>query len=157
MERNGNQEGLHQAINQLDDALSKLCYEGKVQFGRNLNEVQGVLGRLEGDLDQLMNYEENFLFPFLVTHIPRLEPLITLLISEHEDFRKILESLKQSLRRLSRQDEGGRIDRTKIKEEGAYLICLLRSHLWVENDKIYRAAHEELKAAERVKLGRIKS
>ncbi|MBI2095991.1 MAG: hypothetical protein HYT89_07480 [Candidatus Omnitrophica bacterium] len=40
----------------------------------------------------------------------------------------------------------------KVSELGTYLICLLRSHMWVETRTLVRAADKELREPEKKRL-----
>jgi hemerythrin-like domain-containing protein len=144
-----------QKLNQFYEVLRKLRYEGKLTLGKNIAEAIELVGYFKRELDGHMCEEEKILFPFLKTHIPRLEPMIYLILSEHEDFRNSLKSLKASLSEFKRHKsvKPGTID--KICEQGTYLICLLRSHMWVESHSLYRAADKELRLSEKRKLIRL--
>lgn len=141
-----------QKLNQFYEVLRKLRYEGKMKLGRNLSEVQELVNYFKKELDSHMRDEEKVLFPFLQTHIPRLEPMVYLLLSEHEDFRNSLGNLKAALDGFKSRAavKPGLID--KICEQGTYLIGLLRSHMWVESHSLYKAADKELRLSERRKL-----
>ena len=140
-----------QRLNEFYDVLRKLRYEGKLNVGKNLAEVNTLVSYFKQELDGHMRGEEKILFPFLQTHIPRLEPMVYLLLSEHEDFRHSLENLKTALQNCKHQ-AADPILIDKICEQGTYLICLLRSHMWVESHSLYKAADKELHVREKQEL-----
>ncbi len=134
------------------EVLRKLRFEGKQNLGKNLKEIRRLVVYFKRELNGHMKKEERTLFPFLQTHIPRLESMVYLLLSEHEDFRNSLGNLKVALDGFKSRAavKPGLID--KICEQGTYLICLLRSHMWVESHSLYKAADKELRLSERRKL-----
>ena len=144
-----------QKLNQFYKVLKKLRYEGKLTLGQNLNEAIKLVTYFKRELDGHMRDEEKILFPFLQTHVPRLEPIIYLLLSEHEDFRNSIKDLKMALSEFKKHElvKPGILD--KICEQGTYLICLLRSHMSVESNSLYRVADKELRLGEKRKLMRL--
>jgi hemerythrin-like domain-containing protein len=139
-------------LDQFYEVLRKLRYEGKMNVGKNIAEINELIDYFKQELDGHMRDEEKILFPFLQAHIPRLEPMVYLLLSEHEDFRNSLNNLKTNLNELKKHVlfKSDLVD--KICDQGNYLICLLRSHMWVESHSLYKAADKELHASERQKL-----
>lgn len=141
-------------IDKLYSVLNALRHEGRPQLGKNLRRLNESTRFLDEGLANIMDYEEKCLFPFIGTHIPRFQPLIFLLCSEHEDFRRLLSDLKSALLALKKQKEASRQfrDIQRIEEKGAYLVCLLRSHQWAEDKKIYEAVRQELRTGEKERL-----
>lgn len=135
----------------LQDVLTRLTYEGKFRLGRNLNEARRLLQFFSGELVNHMQIEEKVLFPFLKTHVPRLESVICLLRSEHEDFRRSFGDFKTLLGKLSSKCNGTNRAKLigKIKETGTYLIYLLKNHSQLENKSIYQAIDQVLHAEEK--------
>ncbi len=134
------------------EVLRKLRFEGKQNLGKNLKEIRGLVAYFKRELNGHMKEEEKTLFPFLQSYIPRLEPMICLLLSEHQDFRNSLREMRLSLLEFNK---AGR-DKTelihKIEEQGTYLVCLLRSHMQVETQSLYRVADKELHPSEKKRL-----
>lgn len=141
-------------LNRFYEVLRKLRYEGKQNLGRNLDEAGQMLKFFKEHLEEHMREEEKIIFPFLETHIPRLQPMVYLLLSEHEDFRNNLRSLGVFLAQLKKRKGDPAATLDKVSELGTYLICLLRSHMWVETRTLYRAADKELREPEKKKLVR---
>lgn len=139
-------------LNQMDEALKKLRYEGKLNRGRNLSEIGELTDYFSQELNGHMREEEKVLFPFLRTHIPRLEPMVHLLSCEHDDFKESLGKIKKTLNRCKKQSTASSLAIEQICQNGTYLVCLLRSHMWVESRSLYKAADKELRADEKKKL-----
>lgn len=139
-------------LNDLYDVLQRLRYEGKIQTGKNSRELSRLLVFFKEDLIAHIREEEKVLFPFLKTHIPKLEPVIRLLLSEHEDCRETLKELLRSYHQFetSRGRKPGVVH--QIYEQGIYFICLVRSHLWVESQNLYKVADRELHVAEKKRI-----
>ena len=146
---------MFQKLDQFYEVLRKLRYEGKPALGKNIAKTIELVDHFKRELHGHMRDEEKILFPFLKTHIPRLEPMVYLLLSEHEDFRNSLKCLKASLSEFKSREsvKPGAID--KICEQGTYLICFLRSHMWVESHRLYKPADKEVHLSEKWKLTRL--
>jgi hemerythrin-like domain-containing protein len=78
--------------------------------------------------------------------------MISLLLSEHDDFRNTLGNLKTGLREFKSRTMAtpGFVER--LCEQGVYLIYLMRSHMWVETHGLYKVADKELRLSERQRL-----
>lgn len=139
-------------IGSLYEALNRLRYEGKINFGRNIAEVGSLVSYFKKELAVHMREEEKVLFPFIRKHIPRLEPVVYLLLSEHQDFREGIRSMEKCLRSYRKKHAltPGRLG--TLCDRGTYLTCLLRSHMWVESSSLYKAADNELSPLEKSKL-----
>ena len=148
---------LIEQTDRLNNILINLRYEGKTKVGKNLKEVWDILTFFEKEVDVHVEVEEKCLFPFLITHVPRLEPLITLFHSEHEDFRKNLREFRLAMENLcgekSEPNKPGLND--KVREVGTYLIYLLRQHLAAEGESLYKTAEHELHEEEKRELDEI--
>lgn len=139
---------------ELREILTHLSFEGKLSLGKNLNRARGVLRFFKQRLNRHLDEEEKVVFPFLKTHIPKLEPLIAILHSEHEDFRKNLGRFQFWLRELVKEKNG--FDRRraieKLKETGIYLVYLLEGHAQEESEVLYKVADRQLRQSEKRKL-----
>lgn len=138
----------------LQRILTNLCYEGKPSLGRNLKQARQALALFSRDLMEHMDFEEKVTFPYLGTHVPKLELLISLLCSEHDEFRRNLRSLDFWLKELA-EKEDGRNRMTvleKVKELGTFLAYLLQNHLLEESEILYRVADQELRPDEKRQL-----
>lgn len=138
----------------LQDILTNLRYEGRASLGKNLKQVREALGFLRKEWTRHVDLEEETLFPFLETHLPRLETLLHLLEAEHKDFKKNLKDLQVLLQRIPTEksfSNHGRIFE-KIREQGNYLVYLLRNHIRVETESVYKAVRRDLRPAEKKEL-----
>ena len=140
-------------LNEFYEILRDLRYEGKMSAGKNLLRARQMTRHFRDELTDHMAQEERVLFPFLRKYIPRLEPMVYLLSSEHKDLRRTLADLKRSfsaVRKTPAAKVGHLADH--IYEQGMYLVCLLRSHMSVESRTLYQAADHELRSPERTRL-----
>lgn len=141
----------------LNDVLINLQYEGKTKLGKNLKEIWDVLCFFEKEVDVHVGTEEACLFPFISTHVPRLDPLVQLFHAEHEDFRKNLRIFRLAMEDLcsDRSEENKILFVDRVREIGTYLVYLLRQHLKAENESLYKAINEELHEEERLELDKL--
>lgn len=154
----GTLEGAHtevsDEIKRLEEAVHNLQFEGKASLGRNLKQIRAALTFFSSSLVKHIELEEKVLFPFLGSHIPKLESVIHLLIAEHEDFKRNYEDLGLFIDSLT--DQTSEVDRTKmikkIQETGTYMVYLLKNHLRVEDKGVYGVAQQELRAEEKKEL-----
>lgn len=147
------------ALLKLDEfykSVSNLQYEGKVSQGRNIREIEMLIQFFNNEIMRHIKIDEQALYPFLSTHIPKLEPILRFLYSEHRELRERMKNYQQLLAglksRLSGQDSRDQLSR--LKDEGTYLSCLMRNHFQVEQVFIYQAIDRELTASEKVSLSR---
>lgn len=138
------------ALTQFSEVLKRLRFEGRAQWPGNLRRLRRLMLFFKDKAARHMRVEEKTLFPFLEAHIPRLEPLIGLLLSEHEDFRLVFKDIERALRAFG---GGGHLAALQtIHARGAYLACLLRSHLWAESEVLYSVASRQLRPEEKKRL-----
>jgi hemerythrin-like domain-containing protein len=78
------------------------------------------------------------------------------LSSEHGDFKNLFRDFEHALAALKNGGSpAGRLRWIqRMKEDGAYLVCLLRSHLWMEGKQVYGVVNRELKPIEQKRLTR---
>lgn len=146
-------------IARLERALTGLRFEGKYTAGRNLKEIQEVVRFLKSELVPHMEREDRSLFPFLGSHIPRLESLIHLLGSEHKVFKGSLARFEGVLRELSRAEANGANGKwlDLVWESGIYMVYLIRHHVHAEEVSVYDTVSSELHPEEKTELKRIAS
>jgi hemerythrin-like domain-containing protein len=139
-------------IDRFHEVLRNLRFEGKMHFRRNLSEAGRLESFFERSLRNHMKGEEEVLFPYLQKHIPRLEPVVYLLQTEHDDFRFCLEELKGCLSACAAPGaiHAGTVE--KVYDRGIHFICLWRSHMGCESHGLYEAAERELRPAEKRQL-----
>ncbi len=136
--------------------LHLFFHEGRAHYGKNVRRLDQRIQSLEIHLNTLMAYEEEALFPFVGTHIPRFQPLIEHLLIEHRDFRKLLNRLTRSLAFFKNKKESARQLKSvqRIREDGMYLVCVMQSHIWTEAKKMYQALNQELRPIEKERLAK---
>ena len=140
----------------LYELLTKLRYEGKFLFGRNLKEVRTLLRFFHQKLSGRMRSEERLLFPFLEVHVPKVAPVLRLLRSGGEDFRRNLRALHTFLGKLARtrtnHDYAEAVD--QVIGTGTYLVYLVRHYIRLERKSISKVIQKELRADERAALNK---
>jgi hypothetical protein len=136
-------ESLRQAIELLDRYLYHLRYEGKRHTQDNLLRIKQHVQFLQKDMDRRIRYEETILFPFLIMHVPRFEPLFHLLHIDHEQCRQEFQFLAAS---------SGDISVEEVLRHGEYLTGLLRSHWSIEDKSAIASVQHELKGHEKNRL-----
>ncbi|MBI4971035.1 MAG: hemerythrin domain-containing protein [Candidatus Omnitrophica bacterium] len=143
-----------QRTDQFRDLLINLRYEGKLSLGKNLKQAEDVLKFFSQEHAGHMQFEEEILFPYLKSHVPKLEPVIYLLHAEHLDFKNNLKNFENLIGELSkeRQESDRAVIFEKIRETGAYLIFLLRSHNQSESESVYKVIDRELHDDEKEEL-----
>ncbi len=143
-----------QKLELLEKILADFRYEGKTSRGKNLKGALALLDYFNCRLMDHFKMEDKILFPFLIVHLPKLESVIGLLRSEHQDFRNCLRNFSKSLKNISREKTGNHQIREieKLNEHGTYLIYLLRNHFQVESECLYQAIDRDLHLEERKEL-----
>ncbi len=147
------QQALKQ-IEQLDIAIVGLQFEGKTSMGRHVKQIGSILQFFLRRFIKHMEREERVIFPFLSSHIPRLVSVFPLLCSQHNEFKKSAKDLQLLIHGLS--NDKANLDQTrtiqKFCEVGTYLIYLLRHHIEVEYQTIYKMINCELRRDEKEEL-----
>ncbi len=138
-------------------ALSNLQYEGKVSLGRNLKEIEQSMKFFKSELSEHIKLDEEVLFPFLMTRVPKLDPMLRFLSAEHNELKskfKIFLNLFNHVR-SSVDPSLMQNDLFRLRDEGTYLFCLLRNHFQSENAGVYQVMDRELKQNEKISLLRL--
>lgn len=139
---------------QLCKVVTNLRYEGRAMLGRNLSQAREIGAFFNSELRDHIELEEKILFPFLETNLPKLETLISLLRTEHEDFKANLQAFELALLDLAHErraaSQPGILE--KVRESALYLIYLLRNHVHMEQIGIYSVMKQSLKPQEIEKL-----
>ncbi len=143
-----------QKTDELQSLLTQLRYEGRASLGKNFKEARALLDFFKSELLRHIALEERVVFPFLQIHIPKLEPVLHLLRAEHDDFKRNLQSFEFQIEELLKEKDdlnrGKKLER--LEEVGTYLAYLLRNHIQVESESVYRVVDRELKAEEKREL-----
>ncbi|MCA9401404.1 MAG: hemerythrin domain-containing protein, partial [Candidatus Omnitrophica bacterium] len=97
-----------------------------------------------------LDVDDKALFPFVLKHIPKLEPVLALLKGEHIELKKSLKASETAIKNMKNQVDIGKrslfID--KLKNNITYFISLLRNHIQTENEGVYKVVKASLKADE---------
>ncbi len=144
-----------QRLENLSVALRHLGFQGKSVRGRNLKAASEALDVFEAGFLDHMRREELYLFPYLETHLPKIEPLVALLLAEHEDLRNCVRTFHTLLLRLRQAPRAAPEILEIIRERSTYFSCLLHSHHWAELEMVGKTAQKELKADEKKALTKI--
>ena len=139
-------------LNKFYKILMDLRFGGKQDTSKSMAQLVRLVAYFKKEVVEHMREEEKILFPFLRKHIPRLEPMIWLLLSEHDDFRNALKDLSLSLSIFKKVGSDKARIIHQLNEQGIYLLCLLRGHMSVETQSLYRAADQELRPDEKKQL-----
>lgn len=134
----------------LHNALNHLRYEGKLLKEENIKAVQILAYGLDDALEKHCQIQEEIIFPFLQTHIPRHEAAIALLEAEHEDIKNQQEKLKNDILKISGMPN--HLEEGKIYEAGIYLVTLLRHHIGFEKRNLQRSLQTELRDDEKAAI-----
>jgi hemerythrin-like domain-containing protein len=134
--------------------LQSMRYEGKASFQKNLKRMKAVLSFFSEEMMDHVALEEETIFPYLETHLPRFTPAIKFLLAEHEEFSSQVKIFKFLVRELaSKKSEQVRmVTVERLKETGTYLAYLLRHHIEAEQRGIYDTIDKELHHSEKKEL-----
>ena len=141
-------------VAKLDEALLGLQFEGKTSAGLHLNQIRSVIGFFLTSFAEHTELEDQIVFPYLASHIPKIELVLPFLHSEHEALEENLKHLEVLINLFSDKPSEAHQLRiiTQLREVGAYLIYLLRHHIEAERTSIYQMIDSELRPNERKEL-----
>ena len=138
-------------IDDLEDAWSRIRYEGKLSWISNLNRIDLVLKYFHKEFMSHIKLEEDILFPYIQTHIPRLEYMMYSLCADHNDFRRDINLISAGLDEMRRtrtlQNRSAMVQ--QMNDTVIYLIHLLRHHIAVESKGIFDVITNELTTKEK--------
>jgi len=145
-----------QKLDELYDAIKHLKYEGKLFRGRNMRAVEKNVNFLKKELSQHIAIDDKVIFPFLEVHIPKLEPLLHFLRAECSEFELSLKNFETLFQKLKDEEDGfikGDIIH-QLNEKGLYLICIMRNHIQMEIQSVYKPIERQLRPDEKKNLFR---
>lgn len=140
----------------LQKILVQLRFEGKACLQKNIKEACEVVDFFDRELLLHLEIEEQVVFPFVETHVPKLESMVGILRSEYENFRRGLQEFKTHLWQLSEnltEEENKKIC-ANAREKGAYVLYLLRDRMIPKCDAVYLILDQELHRDEKKELVR---
>lgn len=134
------QDVILQNCNRLMALSKKLCYEGKVFLGVNLKRFRKLWEDINEQLLSHMRGDEDVIFPFLETHIPRLVPFVHMLQEETREIRAGITEINCLLRLVNsaRDAKERRVNVAMLAEKVPFVYCLIRSHLEMEGKSLYK-------------------
>ena len=148
------QQLVFKRLDQLLDFLKKLKYEGKLYQRRNIKTAEKVLGTLKDTYAIHKEIDEGIIFPFLEQHIPKLDPFLRLLSTERAEFYSILgdcESLLNKFKKTKNKEEQVKT-LEQICDKGIYAVALIKNHIQLEKESVYKAIDKELRPVEKDQL-----
>lgn len=150
-------EEIFDVLQGFHEALINLRYEGRAALAKNLACIEHLLRFVRRNVIKHVEFEEFAAFPFLKTHIPKLEGVIQLLRSEHEDLVWSCQRFEFLIKEFSASAKTKACGRSleKLEDAGAYLRHLLQSHMRVESQSIYKMAERELHLQEKQGLKKL--
>ena len=138
-------------LDQLEQALYHLQYEGKVSSSRHIKKADDVMRFLKKTYTAHVDLDERVIFPFLEKHIPRLQSVLLYLRAERREFEDGITVFEKILQDLKKGNNGVIRHRIidRLKDKGIYLICQMRSHIQLEEQSVYNSIQRELQAGEK--------
>jgi len=112
----------------------------------SLKSVKEVVDFLSGELERHLIDEENALFPALEEFLGREGGPIGVMLAEHEDIRKTLEMLRQTLNREN-------VEPKELSLYGGRILEVLRSHIFKEENILFPIAEMHLEEARLEEMG----
>ena len=138
----------------LYDAIQNLHYEGKMSLQKNTRIINETIRDLRPLLTNHLNLDDHIIFPFASKRIPMLEPMINFLKAEHNEFTAQLESFEMLFQEFIQRNISAvnNIPLEKLREKGAYVVCIMRNHMQAEIEGIYKVLDQRLKLVEKREL-----
>ncbi|MEI7998118.1 MAG: hemerythrin domain-containing protein [Candidatus Omnitrophota bacterium] len=138
-------------LDDLEEAIKNLQYEGKVSWGKNTKAIEKVVSFLRKKLLEHIQLDEDVIFPYAQKHIPKLESMIYFLRAERNEFKQNLENFELLFKQLRLEKNNQRQQKIidQLKEKGIYVICLVRNHIQTEIESVYKSMDTQLHQDER--------
>lgn len=136
-------------LDELKNALTNLRFEGKQCLGKNIGSAVRSVSFLN---DKWLNYleaEEEDLFPYILTHVPKFDPMLSHFNKDHQEQRKTILQLCRVLEGIKNieTDNMGRTIETCVSV-GNYVVCFIKNHMFIKSEIFYRTVFKSLKADE---------
>lgn len=143
-----------QKLDDLNDSISNLQYEGKMFFGKNTKAIEKSIQFLKKKLFEHIELDEEVIFPYVQIHIPKLDPMMCFLRAERNEFKLSIKNFEFLSKQLREEKNDLRQQRIidQIKEKGIYAICLMRNHIQIEIESVYKPVDRELHWDEKKEL-----
>lgn len=127
----------------LNEAAQKLRYEGRHRFNVNARSAARALSLLERELRPHLRLEDEEVFPYVKKHMPRMEPILYYFQSEHDEFRRRLESLRYALDAFVSGATEGMDDLHETNVEILYLTSHVAAHVDNEEKNLFKVIDTE--------------
>ena len=138
----------------LYESIQNLQYEGKVSFQKDIKDIEEIVRGLKKILFAHMSLDEGVIFPFARRHIPRLDPMISFLNAERNEFRNQLETFEFLVGKLTEEESALEHEKIfgQLREKGVYVVCIMRNHIQAESEGVYKVLDQELHVREKAEL-----
>lgn len=148
------QREVFKKLDKLYEFLQKLKFEGKLSQGRNIRVVEEIFGSLKDSYSLHKKADEDIIFPFVERHIPRLSPFLSLLTTERDEFYDIIKECEELIKKIKHvKGQTERMDVVDdLAEKGIYAVVLIRNHIQMEMESVYKVMDKELHTAEKGQL-----
>ena len=144
-------KAVFEKLDQLENALYSLQYEGKLFSSGHIKKAEEAVCFLKKKYAVHIRLDDRVIFPFLEKHIPGLRPVLLYLKAERREFQEGFKIFEKTLLELKKDNNS--VIRHKIierlKDKGIYLICLVRSHIQLEEQSVYNSILQELHKGEK--------
>ena len=141
--------------NEFFAALNNLRYEGKAGLKRNMRTISRLNHCFRKELLPHFQADEQVVFPYVESHFPKYSPLLSFLKAEHEEIKNNFDDLDGMVSEIAlgknKPLRQGQVDR--IYDRGTYIYCLIRNHIQMESEVIYRGIQKNLHPSEKKELG----
>ena len=133
-------------LEQLEKALYNLQYEGKLFSPSHIKKAEEAVCFLKKKYTDHITLDERIIFPYLEKHIPKVHSVLLYLKAERREFQEGLKIFEKILLELKKDNKNilrhNIIER--LKNKGIYLICLMRSHIQLEEQSVYQSIQQQL-------------
>lgn len=144
-------EQLLATLGQIEHALKNLQFEGKTSIGKNINFLERLVKGLSTQLSDHFSFHEQVLYPFFERYLPKLIPMIRILLSEHADLKNRFERMHELcdvlLERYPR-DQSIISCVQEVQSLGTFIIFSLRNHIKMETETLLHVGISEIKEDE---------
>jgi hypothetical protein len=141
-------------LDELNESITNLQYEGKMSFAKNTRTIEKTTRFFKNKLYNHIELDEKVIFPYVQVHIPKLEPMLCFLRAERNEFKLSMENFELLFRQLKEEKNGLRQQKIidQVKEKGMYVICLMRNHIQIEIESVYKPMDLQLHQEEKKEL-----
>jgi len=141
-------------LDELGESINSLQYEGRVFWGKNIRAIEKTVQFLKKKLFRHIELDEKVIFPYAQVHIPKLDPMLCFLRAERNEFTLSLKNFEFFFKQLKEEKNGLRQHKIidQIKEKGIYAVYLMRNHIQIEIESLYKPMDRQLHDNEKKEL-----